>query len=171
MNRYGLMAEFVDADALLAAAQRAAERGFAPWTEAYSPMPVEGLADALGFTRNRVPLFTLLGGIVGGVGGLLMQWIATALDWPQNIGGRPDASWPLYVPVAFELTILGAAIAAVISMFVANGLPRLHHPVFDAPDFDLATRNRFFLCLRRDDASARALLEELQPLRIVEVPG
>lgn len=171
MSGYGLMAEFRDADALLEAARRAHAHGYAPCTEAYAPMPVEGLAEALGFTRNRVPLFTLLGGIGGGLGGFLMQAVATVIDLPQNVGGRPDFSWPLYVPVVFELTILGAALAAVVSMLVANGLPSLHHPVFDAPDFDLATRNRFFLCVRRDDADARAFLADLHPLRVVEVPG
>jgi len=172
---WGLMAEFASADDLVAAARRVREAGYER-AEAYSPFHVEGLAEALGFERNRVPVFTFLGALLGGVGGYFLQWYAAVIDYPVNIGGRPLHSWPMFVPVTFEMAVLGGAFAAVISMFAANGLPRLRHPLFAAPEFDLATRNRFFLCLRADDPAweagrARELLEGLHPMRCVEVPA
>jgi hypothetical protein len=178
MNRtsdgvWGLMAEFASADDLLAAAKRVHEAGY-KHAEAYSPFHVDGLAEALGFWRNRVPFFTFLGGLFGGVGGFYLQWYSAVVDYPVNIAGRPLDSWPMFVPVTFEMAVLGAAFAAVISMFAASGLPKLRHPLFAAPEFDLATRNRFFLCLRSDDAAfdvhrSRELLESLHPMRCVEV--
>ena len=168
-----LMAEFASADALLAAARAVRAAGY-HHAEAYSPFPVDGLAEALGSARNRVPLFTFLGGLAGGSGGYFMQWYSAVIDYPVNIAGRPVHSWPMFVPVSFELAVLGAAFAAVLSFLVSAGLPRLRHPLFGSPDFDLATRNRFFLCLRSDDAAfdpqrARALLQDLQPMACVEV--
>jgi len=170
---YALMAEFSSADALLAAARRAREAGYRR-IEAYSPFPVEGLAEAIDFGKTRVPLATLVGGIVGGVGGFFLQWYSAVISYPENIGGRPLNSWPEFIPVTFETTVLFAAFTAVIAMLAGNGLPRLRHPVFGARDFDLATRNRFFLCLRADDrrfeaGPARRFLEELEPMKIVEV--
>ena len=177
MNRrpWGLMAEFASADDLLAAARRVRAAGFER-AEAYSPFHVDGLAEALGFGRNRVPVFTFLGGLVGGLGGFFLQWYSAVVDYPVNIGGRPLDSWPLFVPVTFEMAVLGAAFAAFFSMLAANGLPRLRHPLFAVPEFDLAMRNRFFLCLRIDDPGfemqrARELLQGLHPMRCVEVPA
>jgi hypothetical protein len=170
---YGLMAEFAGADALLAGARRARAAGYAR-IEAYSPFPVEGLAEAVGFTRSRVPLAVLLGGIGGGLGGYFLQWYSAVVQYPQNIGGRPLHSWPEFIPATFELTVLGAALAAFFAMLAANGLPRLRHPVFGAPHFDFATRNRFFLCLlaadpRYEEEGARRFLQSLEPMRVVEV--
>jgi len=170
-----MMAELASAEALVAAARRAREAGYRQ-IEAYSPFPVEGLSDALGFPGSRVPLATLIGGILGGVGGYFLQWYSAVISYPVNIGGRPTHSWPEFIPVTFETTVLGAAVTAVVAMLAANGLPRLRHPVFDVPHFDLATRNRFFLCLAAKDPryeaqSARRFLEELEPIRIAEVPG
>lgn len=171
---YGAMAELDSAEALLAAVRRARVAGYRR-IEAYAPFPVEGLAEAIGFAGNRVPLLTLLGGIAGGAGGYFMQWYSAVLSYPINVGGRPLHSWPSFIPATFELTVLGAALAAVLGMLFLNGLPALYHPVFNAPEFDLATRNRFFLCLRADDGQfdaerVRAFLSELQPLRVMEVP-
>lgn len=171
---WGLMAEFADADALLAAARAARAQGYRR-LEAYAPFAVEGLAEAVGFPRSAVPAWTLAGGLLGGVGGYLMQWVSAALDYPIDVGGRPLHSWPMFVPVAFELAILGAALFAVLALLLGSGLPALYHPVFNAPDFDLATRNRFFLCLRADDprfeagAAARWLAGQ-RPLAVCEVP-
>ena len=170
---YGVLAEFASADELLAAARRVRAAGYVR-AEAYAPFDVEGLAEALGFARSSVPLFTFCGALLGGVGGYAMQWFAAAVDYPLDIGGRPLNSWPMFMPVTFELAVLGGALAAVIAMLVASGLPRLRHPIADAPDFELATRNRFFLCLRSDErgfdrAAAEQLLEQLRPLRRVEV--
>ena len=171
---YGVMAEFASADKLLEATRHAHESGHAR-IEAYSPFPIEGLDEAVGFRGSRVALATLIGGFAGGAGGFFLQWYAAVIDYPINIGGRPLNSWPAFIPITFEMTVLFAALTAVVTMIVANGLPRLRHPVFGAGDFDLATRNRFFLCLRADApqfdaAHARRFLERLEPLKIVEVP-
>ena len=135
---YGLMAELASAEALIAAAREARAAGYAR-VEAYAPFPVEGLADAVGFTRSRLPLGVLLGGVAGGLGSYFMQWYSAVHLYPENVGGRPLHSWPAFIPIGFEMTILFAALAAVVGMLLANGLPRLRHPVFDVPDFDLAT--------------------------------
>jgi len=173
MKPWGLMAEFASADALLAAAQHVREAGYRN-VEAYSPFPVEGLSEALGYERTPVPFWTFLGGLAGGAGGYFMQWYAAVIDYPVNIAGRPLHAWPMFIPLTFELAVLGAALAAVVSFLAASGLPRMRHPLFASRDFDLATRNRFFLCLRGDDLAfdahaARGLLQELEPIACVEV--
>jgi hypothetical protein len=147
---YGVLAEFDTPDELLAATRRAHEAGYRQM-DAYTPFPIEGLAEALGFHRTRLPLIVLLGGIVGGIGGYLMQYWIAAIDYPLNIGGRPLHSWPAFIPVTFELTILGAAIAAVLGMLILNGLPMPYHPLFHVPRFALVTRNCFFLCIEARD--------------------
>ena len=147
---YGVLAEFDTPGELLAATRRAHEAGYRQM-DAYTPFPIEGLAEALGFHRTRLPLIVLLGGIVGGVGGYLMQYWIAAVDYPLNIGGRPLHSWPAFIPVTFELTILGAAIAAVLGMLILNGLPMPYHPLFHVPRFALVTRNCFFLCIEARD--------------------
>ncbi|HEY8100692.1 MAG TPA: DUF3341 domain-containing protein [Burkholderiaceae bacterium] len=174
MTIYGLLAEFTTADALLAAVRQAREQGY-QHVEAYSPFAIEGLDEAIGLPRNRVPLIALLGGIAGGLGTYFLQWYSAVIDYPINVGGRPLHSWPSFIPPTFELTILGAAFAAVIGMLVLNGLPRLYHPLFNVPEFDLATRNRFFLCLPARDPAfeidrAKKFLQGLQPLLMREVP-
>jgi len=169
---YGVLAEFASADALLMATRQARDAGHGP-LEAYSPFPIEGLAEATGLRRNWVPPIVLAGGLVGGLGGYFMQWYSAVISYPINSGGKPPHSWPEFIPVTFELTILVAALAGVAGMLLLNGLPRLHHPVFNVREFDLASRNRFFLCLRAHDpefASARNFLRELQPLGIWDVP-
>jgi hypothetical protein len=170
---YGVMAEFSTPEALLAAARAAAAAGHGR-IEAYTPFSVEGLADAIGFTRTRLPLLTLLGGIAGGAGGYFLQWYTAVFDYPVNAGGRPLNAWPAFVPGIFELTILGAALASFFGFLILNGLPALYHPVFNAPDFDLATRNRFFLCLRATGADFDAIvaqdwLRTLSPIRVFDV--
>ena len=169
---YGLLAEFKDAEALLAAARRAREAGYAR-VEAYSPYPVEGLAEIVGLKRNNVPPIVLASGLVGGIGGYFMQWYSAVISYPINSGGKPLHSWPEFIPVTFELTILAAAVGGFMGMLLLNGLPRLRHPVFNVPEFDLASRNRFFLCVRtaEDATAARQFLRELRPLGIWEVPA
>jgi Protein of unknown function (DUF3341) len=171
---YGVMAEFASPEALLDAARRAREAGYAR-VEAYSPFPVEGLAQATGFRRNWVPLIVLLGGLAGGFGGYLMQWYSAVVSYPLNSGGKPLHSWPEFIPVTFELTVLVAALAGVVGMLALNGLPKLYHPVFNVREFDLASRNRFFLCLRSSEPkftpeSARDFLRALKPLGVWDVP-
>ena len=170
---YGLVAEFGDDKALIEAARRTRAAGYR-CVDAYAPFSVEGLSDALGFRRDRVALITLLGGIVGGVGGYFLQWYSAVIDYPINSGGRPLHSWPAFIPATFEMTVLGAALAAFFGMLILNGLPRLVHPIFNAPEFDLASRNRFFLCIEARDprfelAGTRAFLQRLEPLKIAEV--
>jgi len=170
---WALMAEYATAEALVAAAQSAHDAGYL-LTEAYAPYAVEGLAQALGHAGGRVPAITFAGGLLGGLGGYFLQWYSAVVAFPIEVGARPLNSWPMFVPVTFETTILGAALAAFLAVILGNGLPRLAHPVFDAPDFDLATRNRFFLCLRSDDpafepAQADALLAATRPIARSEV--
>jgi hypothetical protein len=172
---YGILAEFANAEALCAAARHVRAHGYTR-AEAYSPFPIAQLEEVLGMERNWVAPITLLGGIAGGAGGYFLQWYAAVIDYPLNIGGRPLHSWPAFIPATFELTILGAALAAVIAMLVQNGLPRLYHPLFEVDEFELASRNRFFLCLPAHDpmfapGPARALLEERSPLLLREVPA
>ena len=171
--RWALMAEYEGAESLVAAAQTAHDAGYRH-AEAYAPYAVEGLAEAIGFRRSRIPAFTLIGGLIGGAGGYFLQWYAAVRSYPEEIGARPLHSWPMFIPVTFELTVLGAALAAFLGVLLANRLPRLVHPVFDAPDFDLASRNRFFLFLLEDDpafdeANALALLDSTALLRRAEV--
>jgi Protein of unknown function (DUF3341) len=170
---YGLMAEFDSPEGLLAAAQRAHDEGYRRM-DAYSPFPVEGLSEAIGFHRSGLPLVVLIGGILGGLGGYLMQYYMMVIDYPLNVGGRPLHSAPAFVPVTFELTILVAALAAVLGLLALNGLPMPYHPVFNVPRFELASRNLFFLCIeatdpRFDRQNTRRFLESLQPLGVSEV--
>ena len=170
---YGLIAEFADDKALVDAARRARAAGYRR-VDAYAPFSIEGLSDALGFRRDRVALITLLGGIVGGMGGYFLQWYSAVIDYQINSGGRPLHSWPAFIPPTFEMTVLGAALAAFFGMLILNGLPRLVHPIFNAPEFDLASRNRFFLCIEARDpcfelADTRAFLQRLEPLKVAEV--
>lgn len=147
---YGIIAEFASPTELVAAAQRAHERSFR-LMEAYTPFPVEGLAEYVGVRGRRLPLIVLAGGVLGGAGALFMQWYSSTISYPINVGGRPYASWPAFMPIAFESTILVAALAAVLGMFWLNGLPQPYHPVFNVPRFELASRDRFFLCIEASD--------------------
>src|SRR5438477_10469856 len=164
------MAEFASAEVLLGATRKARDAGYAG-IEAYSPFPIEGLAEATGFRRNWIPAIVLGGGLAGGIGGYFMQWYSAVVSYPMNSGGKPLHSWPEFIPVTFELTILVAALAGVLGMFALNGLPRLHHPLFNVAQFELASRNRFFLCLRgADTEAAREFLRALRPLGVWDVP-
>jgi hypothetical protein len=170
---HGLMAEFLAPDGLLAAARAAHEAGYRRM-DAYSPLPVEGLADAIGFHRNRMPLVVLCGGVLGGCFAYFMQWYSAVLDYPLNIGGRPLHSWPSFIPITFEVTVLGAGVSAVVGMLALNGLPRPYHPVFNVTDFRMASRNRFFLCIQADDPKfdreeTRRFLLGLSPHDVAEV--
>jgi hypothetical protein len=170
---YGLMAEFTEADEVLAAAQRCREAGYRRM-DAFTPFPIEGLAEAVGQSRTRVPLIVLLCGIIGGAGGYFMQWYATVIDYPLNIGGRPFHSWPSYIPITFELTILCASIGGLIGMILLNRLPQPYHPAFNAPDFNRASQDRFFLCIEATDpkfdlSATKNFLLTLHPERVSEV--
>lgn len=170
---YGLLAEFADPTELVAAARRVHEAGYRR-VEAYSPFPIEELTEALGFRRNRLPLIVLLGGITGALTGYLMQYWTAAVAYPINVGGRPFHSWPAFIPITFEMTVLFAAVSAVLGMLALNGLPMPYHPVFNVPRFALASRERFFLLIASvdplfDAVETRRFLERLLPRQISEV--
>ena len=166
MSRHGLMAEFGRPEELLGAARRAYAEGYRRM-DAYSPHPIDGLAEALGFRGGRIAKVVFLGGAAGALIGYGMQVYFSAIDYPINVGGRPLHSWPAFIVITFELTILAAAAAAVLGMLALNGLPRPHHPVFNAPRFVFASADRFFLCIeaadpRFDPEETRRFLEGLE---------
>jgi hypothetical protein len=168
------MAEFESPDELLEATRKAYGEGYR-MMEAYTPFPVDGLAEALGPRSNRVAPIVFGGGLLGGLTGYFMQWYSAVVDYPINVGGRPLHSWPAFIPITFEMTVLGAALSAVLGMLALNGLPRPHHPVFNVPDFVLATNNRFFLSIQTRDplfdaVRTRDMLEQLRPRNISPVP-
>jgi hypothetical protein len=147
---YGIMGEFNSPSDLVAAARRTYEAGYRR-INGYSPYPIEELSEAIGFTRTSLPLIVLIGGILGGLGGFFMQYWMEVIDYPLNVGGKPYNSWPAFIPITFECTVLVAAFAAVLGMLVLNKLPQPYHPVFNAPNFALATRDRFFLVIEAND--------------------
>ncbi len=170
---YGLMAEFTEHDQLLDAARRAYAEGYRRM-DAFSPFPIDELAEAIGHEYSLVPLITLVGGMIGGLGGYFMQWYAMARLYPINVGGRPHNSWPNFIPITFELTILVASASAFISMLILNRLPQPHHPVFNVPQFRRASIDRFFLCIEVEDPKferegTERFLAGLKPTSIVEV--
>jgi hypothetical protein len=170
---YAVVAEFDRPEALLAAVRRARRDGFGR-LEAFSPFPVEGLDAELGLRAPAVAGAMLAGGILGAVGGFAMQaWIN--LDFPLNVGGRPLIAWPAFVLITFELMVLGAVTAGVLAMLIGNRLPRLHHPLFEIPDFHFATDDKFFLALLADEpgfdaARARRFLKAQKPRRVADAP-
>jgi hypothetical protein len=170
---YGLIAEFENPSDLLAAAHRAHAEGYRRM-DAFTPLPIEGLAEAVGFEKTRLPLVVFIGGLCGCIGGFLLQYYPNVIGYPLNIGGKPFNSWPAFVPITFELTILGAALTAVFGMLAMNGLPTPYHPVFNAPRFEMASRNRFFLCIKARDAKfelekTREFMRELKAREVSEV--
>ncbi len=174
---YGTMAEFASAQALVDAARRTHEAGYRK-IDAYSPFPVEELGEAIGFHSkdNYVPLVALIGAITGGLTGYLMQYYIAVISYPVNVGGRPYHSWPSFIIVTFEMTILFGAISAVFGMLALNGLPMPYHPVFNVPRFAFATKDRFFLIVfstdpKYDAQGTRKFLESLGPQSISEVPS
>jgi hypothetical protein len=170
---YGLLAEFKTPDALKEGVSRTRTAGYRR-VEAFTPFPVEGLAEIAGFRDRRVPLACLLGGIGGALIGFLMQ-VYVSLDYPLNVGGRALVPIPAFTVVTFELTILFAVTSVIVAMLWLNRLPRLSHPLFNVERFHLASRDRFFLCIEeRDDRfdlnATRAFLETLRPAFVAEVP-
>jgi hypothetical protein len=169
------MAMFLTPEAVVTAAERAYAQGYRRM-DAYSPMPVEGLAEAIGFKKNRIPAVVLVSGIIGGLLGYGLQYYSGVINYPINVGGRPFHSWPAFIPITFEMTILCAAFGAVLGMLGLSGLPRPYHPVFNVPRFALASRSRFFLCILADDPlfdvdGTTKFLEGLNPREVTRVEG
>ncbi len=170
---YGLMAEFDTPTEVVNAAHKAYDAGYRKM-DAYTPFPIEALNEALHLKRSRVPLIALIGGIVGAVGGYLLQYWASNIAYPMNIGGRPMHTWPMFIVITFECTILVASFSAVLGMLALNKLPQPYHPVFNSPRFELASRTNFFLCIESDDPNfdaqkTREFLEQLSPTHVSEV--
>jgi hypothetical protein len=170
---YGLMAEFETPGALIAATEKSREAGYRK-IDAYAPYPIEELVHALGHHHSKLPLMVLGGGIVGFFAGLGLQVYVNAIAYPLNIGGKPVLSWPAFVPVTFEMTILCASLTAVLGMLALNGLPTPYHPVFNLPRFSAASRDRYFLCIEATDPrfhaeGTRQFLESQGPTEVSEV--
>jgi hypothetical protein len=170
---YGLMAEFEEPEQLVSAARRSHAEGYRK-LDAYSPFPIEEVWEALGHHHNRLPLIVLTAGIIGAVGGFFLQYYLSVIAYPINVGGRPLNSWPSFIPVTFELTVLCAAVSAVLGMLALNGLPTPYHPVFNVERFVHASGNRFFLCIesadpRFDPEKTRRFLESLGSCQVSEV--
>jgi hypothetical protein len=172
---YGLLAEFDTPSAIVDAAERTHKAGYRK-IDAYSPFPIEELAEAIGFHRNGVAPVVLVGGILGCLTGYLMQWWIATVSYPVNVAGRPLHSWPSFMVVTFELTILFSVLAATFGMLALNGLPMPYHPVFNVPRFEFATKDKFFLIVfssdpQYDAVKTRVFLESLGPHSISEVPS
>lgn len=171
---YGMMAQFETPEQLLDAANRAWAAGYRNM-DAYTPLPIEGLAEAVGFRRNWVSPIVLFFGLCGAAGGFGLLWWITVVAYPHNVAGRPFDSWPAYIPITFECTVLLAALSSVIGMLALNRLPMPYHPVFNVESFaKRASLDRFFLCIEASDpkfdkAKTRAFLEELNPEEVAEV--
>ena len=168
-------AEFDSVDMVISAAHRVHEAGYRK-IDAYSPFPLEELSEAIGFEKNGVALVCLIGGLLGCTAAFTLQWWINSVSYPINIGGRPFYSWPSFIIVAFEMTILFSGLSAVFGMIALNGLPMPYHPVFNVPQFDAASRDKFFIIIFSSDKNydpvrTRAFLESLSPLSVSEVPS
>ncbi|HZP98256.1 MAG TPA: DUF3341 domain-containing protein [Reyranella sp.] len=166
---FGVLAEFDRAERLLEGARRARAAGYTR-LDAYSPFPIEGLAEILEFSDRRVAWFTLIGGVVGAIVGFGMQAYAN-LAFPLDVGNRPLVATPAFMLITFELTVLFAVLSGIGAMLALNHLPRLHHPLFEIDEFRLASADKFFLVIFSNDAHfsrdrVAELLGSFDPIRV-----
>jgi len=172
---HGVAAQFSTSDALLEASKKAYGQGYRDM-DAYSPIPVHGLPEAIGCKKTKVAAITFIGGILGAVGGFLMQYWMLGIAYPVNVGGRPLFSWPAFIPITFEAGVLVGGLTACLGMFAINNLPQPYHPIFNAPGFERASVDKFFLCVEATDEKfdkdeVRRFLEGLNPENVCEVPN
>jgi len=171
---HGVVARFKDPDSLVVAANKARVAGY-KHMDAYSPFPIHGLSEAIGFKDVKMPWAIFFAGCAGLVGGLALQYYTSVIDYPMNVGGRPNFSWQSFIPVTFECTILLAGLTAVFGMLGINGLPKPYHPIFNAKDFDRASQDGFFLCIENKDGldsdEAMSFLNGLEPMEVSKVYG
>ncbi|MCC6147276.1 MAG: DUF3341 domain-containing protein [Anaerolineaceae bacterium] len=171
---FGILARFPDPETLIVASRRATEAGYCN-LDAYTPFPVAGLADAMRLKPSKLPLAVLAGGIIGGALGYFMQYYAAAIDMPLNIGGRPLNSWPAFIPIAFEVTILLAALGGILGLFVVTRFPQPYHPVFNVKDFQKhGSQDGFYLGIEASDpkfdlTQTRKFLENLGAILVSEI--
>lgn len=170
---YGILAEFTSPTDLVLAIRKCRDHGYRVM-DAYTPFPIEEVAHELHIHDRTLPRLVLLGGIVGLVAGFGLAYWTSVIDYPINVGGRPLNSWPSFLPVTFEVTVLLAALTTVLGMLALNGLPMPYHPVFNAPRFRLASRDRFFLCVEATDPlfdrdQTARFLTGLEPESVSEV--
>jgi hypothetical protein len=170
---YGVIAEFENPSDLVHAARTTYDAGYRR-INGYSPYPIEELSEAIGFHHTSLPLIVFIGGVIGGLSGFFMQYWIEVIDYPINVGGKPYNSWPAFIPITFEMTVLFAAFAAVLGMLMLNKLPQPYHPVFNVPSFALATRDRFFLAVEANDpkfdhAKVTDLLKSLGAIEVSDV--
>ena len=173
MELYGLLAEFATVEDLVAAARQARDAGYRRM-DAFTPLPVEGLAEAVGYGHTRLPLLVLIGGLVGCGTGFYLQYYGSVYNFSLNVGGKPLNSWPAFIPITFELTVLFAALTCVFGLLAMNGLPTPYHPVFNVEKFAMASRDRFFLCIKARDPKfdrekTREFLKSLKAREVMDI--
>lgn len=172
---YGVMAEFDSAQAVVDAARRTVAAGFTK-VEAYTPVPIEELNDIIHKKRTILPKLSLLGGLAGMATGFALQYWASVIEYPLNVGGRPYASWTAFVVPSYELTILFSALVTAGGMIALNGLPQPYHPVFNTPRFSLASSDKFFLVIetidsKYDSDKTPRFLQDIGAKGVYDVPA
>lgn len=167
---FGVVAEFLDPNALMEAARLSREHGY-KHMDCYTPFPVHGLSEAMGFKEFIVPIMIFCGGVVGACAGLGLQYYTSVIDYPWNVGGRPMFSWQSFIPVTYECTILLAGLTAVFGTLALCGFPKPYHPIFSAEGFERASQDRFFICLeaRNKDFDAEKAYQFLKSTGAINV--
>lgn len=172
---WGLVAEFDNADDLIKAARRAREAGYTRM-DGHSPYPIGEVADELGFPQSEIGAIMFIGGLVGMCFGFLMMTYLSAYEYPIVIAGKPLVSWPMFIPITWELLVLTASMSGLFGLLALCGLPQLYHPLFNVPTFARASSDRFFLAIEATDpkfdiSATKSFLNGLSPISVEEVPA